>query len=151
MPACPKCGNKIASASKTFSILVESGRKDSEGGLTEKKMGVYHCEQCGTKFPVVLDRQHYLVVPTKQIKELQDELKALRKSDEELTERVKNLAREQKDLQELLKTAREEAEVKELESRMEYLEKHVEHLKKDREELEQKISEQQGRTTIRSS
>src|SRR5579883_361984 len=131
MPACPKCGSRVSSTpTRTFSILVESERA-GESGFTAKKLATYQCTKCNTKFPVAVDRQHYLVVPADVIKRMQNEM---------FSDSLKELARGQQELKAALKAATEESEIRDLENKLRGLERHVEHLRRDKIELEQKLS-----------
>ncbi len=140
MPACPKCGSRVSSTpTRTFSILVESERA-GESGFTAKKLATYQCTKCNTKFPVAVDRQHYLVVPADVIKRMQNEMRVLQMHNEMFSDSLKELARGQQELKAALKAATEESEIRDLENKLRGLERHVEHLRRDKIELEQKLS-----------
>jgi len=136
LPACPKCGNKEEAPSRFFTVIVEPAK--GERGLTERKVGMYTCSKCGTKFPAVLSRQHYLIVAAEELRGIQQELKAVTVDNEELKSRVHAMAKEQEKLQTFLEKAQKDTELKQLETKLDELETYVKYLRKEREELEQK-------------
>ncbi len=138
MPACPKCGNREAAPSRVFTVIVEPAK--GERGLTERRVGMYTCSKCGTKFPAVLSRQHYLIVAEEQLREIQKELKAVTRNNEDLKSKVQAMEKEQGRLQTFLERTHEESELKQLETKLNELESYVEYLRKERGELEQKAS-----------
>ncbi len=138
MPACPKCGNKEGAPSRFFTVIVEQAK--GERGLTERRVGMYTCSKCGTKFPAVLSRQHYLIVAAEELHSIQQELKAVTIDNEELKSRVQAMGKEQERLQTFLEKAQKDTELKQLETKFNELESYVRYLRKEREELEQKAS-----------
>ena len=138
MPNCPKCGNKEVAPSRTFSVIVEPAR--GEKGLIERRVGMYTCSKCNTKFPTVIGRQKYLVVPEEQLKSIQEELTAVKEGNLELQAKIQAMAKEQDDLQRTLERNRNDSEVKQLESKLNELQSFVEHLRKEKSELEEKAS-----------
>src|SRR5437867_4793633 len=93
LPACPKCGNKEEAPSRFFTVIVEPAK--GERGLTERKVGMYTCSKCGTKFPAVLSRPHYLIVAAEELHGIQQELKAVTVDNKELTSTVQAMAKAQ--------------------------------------------------------
>ena len=73
MPVCPSCGTSTDTPSRVFSVIVEP--KEGERGLTQRKVGMYQCSKCGTKFPTIISRQKYLVVAEDQLKKIQSDLR----------------------------------------------------------------------------
>ena len=138
MPDCPKCGNKEVSPTKSFSIIVEPSK--GEHGLVERKVGMYTCSKCGTKFPTVMSRQRYLIVAAEQLKLLQDELANVKKDNQELVGKVQNMAREHRELQERMERLSKDSEIDRLEAKLTELETYVSHLRKEKGELEQRAS-----------
>jgi exonuclease VII small subunit len=139
LPTCPKCASRVSSTpTRTFTVLVESER--TESGFTQKKMASYTCSKCGTKFPIAVDRQHYLVVPADVIKRMESEMRVLQMHNEMFSDSLKELSRGHQELKAALKAAMEESEIRDLEGKVKGLERHVEHLKRDKVELEQKLS-----------
>ena len=138
LPDCPKCGNKEVSPTKSFSIIVEPSK--GEHGLVERKVGMYTCSKCGTKFPTVMSRQKYLIVAAEQLKLLQDELGNVKKDNQELEGKVQDMAREHRELQARLEALVKDNEVSRLETKLAELESYVEHLRKEKGELEQRVS-----------
>jgi len=138
LPNCPKCGNKEATPTRTFNIIVEPAQ--GERGMTERRVGMYTCEKCGTKFPTVISKQRYLVVAEEQLKSIQDELTSVKKGNEELNTRVKGMAQQQKEMEGSMDRAAKENEMKRLQAKLAELEEFVSYLRKEKGELEQKAS-----------
>jgi len=108
--------------------------------MTERKVGMYTCSKCGTKFPTVISRQRYLIVAEEQLKSIQDELTSMKKGNDELNERVKGMAEQQRQIEGSIERAAKENEIKRLQSRLGELEEFVTYLRKEKGELEQKAS-----------
>jgi exonuclease VII small subunit len=139
LPACPKCGNRVSSTpTRTYTVLVESER--TESGFTAKKLASYTCSKCNTKFPIAVDRQHYLVVPADVIKRMENDVRVLQMHNEMFSDSLKELTRGQQELKSALKSATEDSELRDLEGKLKGLERHVEHLKRDKVDLEHKLS-----------
>ena len=138
MPSCPNCGTAVATPAKTFTVIVEP--KEGERGLTQRKVGMYTCDKCGTKFPTVMSRQHYLVVAEEQLNKIQTDVKNLKKTNQDLEKRIQAMDKEYSDLQRVIDKNRRETETRVLESKLEALEKHVAYLRKEKGELEEKAT-----------
>jgi len=138
LPACPNCGTAIASPAKVFTVIVEP--KEGERGLTQRKVGMYSCEKCGTKFPTVVSRQHYLVVPDDQMSKIQTDIKNLKKTNQDLEKRIQLMDKEYAELQNNLETSKKDTDTRVLETKLTALEKHVAYLRKEKEELEEKAT-----------
>lgn len=138
MPACPSCGTTTDTPSKVFTVIVEPN--EGERGLTQRKVGMYQCSKCNTKFPIIVSRQKYLIVAEDQLKKIQGDLKGLRATNEELEQKVNNLVKDQEELQEALKQKEKESQVKQLEVKLRALESQVSYLRKEKGELEEKVS-----------
>ncbi|HMD79331.1 MAG TPA: hypothetical protein VKF39_05030 [Nitrososphaerales archaeon] len=138
MPNCPNCGNKEALPTRTFSVIVEPVK--GERGMTERKVGMYTCSKCGTKFPTVISKQRYLIVAEEQLKSMQDELSSMKKGNEDLNSKVKVMAEQQREIESSMDRTAKVAEVKRLQARMADLEEFVSFLRKEKSELEQKAS-----------
>jgi uncharacterized protein (DUF3084 family) len=138
LPNCPNCGNKEALPTRTFSVIVEPIK--GERGMTERKVGMYTCSKCGTKFPTVISKQRYLIVAEEQLKSMQDELSSMKKGNEDLNSKVKVMAEQQREMESSMDRTAKEAEVKRLQTRMANLEEFVSFLRKEKSELEQKAS-----------
>lgn len=128
-----------------FSVIVEPSK--GERGMTERKVGMYTCSKCGTKFPTVVSKQHYLIVAEEELKKMQEELQAVKNSNNGLQEqlesyvsRVRSIERDHAELQSTLERTRHDNEIHELESKLNELESYVSHLRKDKEELEQRTT-----------
>jgi chromosome segregation ATPase len=111
-----------------------------ERGMTERKVGMYTCSKCGTKFPTVISRQRYLIVAEEQLKSIQDEVVSVRKSNEDLSTKVQGMVEHQREVENSMDRAAKENEVKRLQARLAELEEFVGYLRKEKGELEQKAS-----------
>jgi predicted RNase H-like nuclease (RuvC/YqgF family) len=138
LPNCPKCGNKETLPTRTFSVIVEPLR--GERGMTERKVGMYTCSKCGTKFPTVISRQRYLIVAEEQLKSIEDELNTVKKGNDDLNEKIRAMGEQQHELESSMERAAKESEVKLLQTKMAQLEEFVSYLRKEKGELEQKAS-----------
>jgi predicted RNase H-like nuclease (RuvC/YqgF family) len=138
LPSCPNCGTAVASPSKVFTVIVEP--KEGERGLTQRKVGMYSCEKCGSKFPVIVSRQHYLVVAEEQMNQVRSDIKNLKKNNQDLEKRIQTMDEEYGELQKRLDRSKKDAETKLLETKIEALERHVAYLRKEKGELEQKTT-----------
>ena len=121
-----------------FTVIVEPN--EGERGLTQRKVGMYQCSKCNTKFPIIVSRQKYLVVAEDQLKKIQGDLKDLRTINQELEQKVNSLVKDQEQLQETLKKKEKESELKQLEVKLRALEGQVSYLRKEKGELEEKVS-----------
>ena len=108
--------------------------------MVERRVGMYTCSKCGTKFPTVISKQQYLIVAEDQLKSIQAELGSLKKGNEELQTKVHGMAEQQKELEDTLERATKENEVRRLQTKLAELETFVEYLRKEKGELEQKAS-----------
>jgi septal ring factor EnvC (AmiA/AmiB activator) len=135
---CPNCGTAIAAPSKLFTVIVEP--KEGERGLTQRKVGMYSCEKCGTKFPTVVSRQHYLVVAEDQLGQIQTDIKGLKKTNQDMEKRIQQMDKDYTDLQKKLDKTKKDNETKVLEAKLDALEKHVAYLRKEKGELEEKAT-----------
>jgi predicted RNase H-like nuclease (RuvC/YqgF family) len=138
LPSCPNCGTAVATPAKTFTVIVEP--KEGERGLTQRKVGMYTCEKCGTKFPTVMSRQHYLVVAEEQLSKIQTDVKNLKKTNQELEKRIEAMDKEYAELQRAVERSKKDTETRILEAKVDALEKHVAYLRKEKGELEQKAT-----------
>jgi predicted metallo-beta-lactamase superfamily hydrolase len=138
LPNCPKCGNKESMPTRTFNVIVEPAQ--GERGMTERRVGMYTCEKCGTKFPTVISRQRYLIVAEEQLKSIQDELASVKKGSEELGVKIQQMAQQQKEMEDSMDRTAKENEVSRLRAKLADLEEFVGYLRKEKGELEQKAS-----------
>jgi uncharacterized protein (DUF3084 family) len=138
LPNCPKCGNKESLPTRTFNVIVEPSK--GERGMTERRVGMYTCEKCGTKFPTVISKQRYLIVAEEQLKSIQEELSSVKKGNEDLNTKVQGMALQQRELEGAMDRAAKENELKRLQSKLAELEEFVGYLRKEKGELEQKAS-----------
>ena len=138
MPSCPNCGTAVATPAKTFTVIVEP--KEGERGLTQRKVGMYTCDKCGTKFPTVMSRQHYLVVAEEQLSKIQTDVKNLKKTNHDLEKRIEAMDKEYAELQRAVERSKKDTESKILEAKVDALEKHVAYLRKEKGELEEKAT-----------
>jgi peptidoglycan hydrolase CwlO-like protein len=138
LPSCPNCGTAVATPTKVFTVIVEP--KEGERGLTQRKVGMYGCDKCGTKFPTVISRQHYLVVPDDQMSKIQADIKDLKKTNQDLEKHIQLMDKEYSDLQRSLERSKRDTDTKVLETKLDALEKHVAYLRKEKGELEEKTT-----------
>jgi DNA-directed RNA polymerase subunit RPC12/RpoP len=138
LPACPNCGTAITSPEKLFTVIVEP--KEGERGLTQRKVGMYNCSKCGTKFPVVVSRQHYLIVADDQMSKIQADIKGLKKTNQDLEKRIQLMDKEYLEIQKALDRNKKDTETRVLEAKVDALEKHVAYLRKEKGELEEKTT-----------
>ena len=138
MPNCPTCGSKEALPTRTFSVIVEPVK--GERGMTERRVGMYTCSKCGTKFPTVISKQRYLIVAEEQLKSIQEELSSVKKGNDDLNSKVKAMAEQQREMEGSMGRTAKENEVKRLQARLADLEEFVSYLRKEKSELEQKAS-----------
>ncbi len=108
--------------------------------MTERKVGMYTCSKCGTKFPTVISKQRYLIVAEEQLKSIQDELSSVKKGNEDLSTRVQGMADQQKEMEDSMQKTAKDNEVKRLQAKLTELEEFVRYLRKEKGELEQKAS-----------
>jgi hypothetical protein len=130
LPACPSCGTTTDTPSKVFTVIVEPN--EGERGLTQRKVGMYQCSKCNTKFPIIVSRQKYLVVAEDQLRKIQGDLKDLKATNLELQQKVTDLVKDQEIMQ--------ESQLKQLEVKVHALEGQVSYLRKEKGELEEKVS-----------
>ena len=138
MPNCPNCGNKESLPTRTFNVIVEPAK--GERGMTERRVGMYTCSKCGTKFPTVISRQKYLIVAEEQLKSIQEELASVKKGNEELNVRVRGMAEQQREMESSMDRTAKENELRRLQAKLSELEDFVGYLRKEKGELEQKAS-----------
>jgi septal ring factor EnvC (AmiA/AmiB activator) len=138
LPVCPSCGTATDTPSKVFTVIVEPN--EGERGLTQRKVGMYQCTKCNTKFPIIVSRQKYLVVAEDQLRKIQSDLKEMRTTNQELESRVNSLVKDQEALQETLNQKERESQLKQLEIKVSALEGQVSYLRKEKGELEEKVS-----------
>jgi DNA-directed RNA polymerase subunit RPC12/RpoP len=138
LPACPNCGTAITSPEKLFTVIVEP--KEGERGLTQRKVGMYNCSKCGTKFPVVVSRQHYLIVADDQMSKIQADIKGLKKTNQDLEKRIQLMDKEYLEIQKALDRNKKDTETRVLEAKVDALEKHVAYLRREKGELEEKTT-----------
>ena len=108
--------------------------------MTERRVGMYTCSKCDTKFPTVISRQRYLIVAEEQLKSIQDELNTMKKDNEGLNTKVRGMAEQQRELESAIGRTAKENEVRRLQEKLTELESFVGYLRKEKGELEQKAS-----------
>ncbi len=108
--------------------------------MTERRVGMYTCGKCGTKFPTVISKQRYLIVAEEQLKSIQGELESVKKGNEDLNAKVQGLVQQQREMESsMVKTAKEN-DIKRMREKLADLEEFVSYLRKEKGELEQKAS-----------
>jgi len=138
LPVCPSCGTATDTPSKVFTVIVEPS--EGERGLTQRKVGMYQCSKCNTKFPIIVSRQKYLVVAEDQLRKIQGDLKDMKATNQGLEQKVNGLMKDQEELQEALKQKEKESQLQQLEIKVSALENQVSYLRKEKGELEEKVS-----------
>jgi glutamyl/glutaminyl-tRNA synthetase len=138
LPICPKCGNKESLPTRTFNVIVEPVK--GERGMTERRVGMYTCSKCGTKFPTVISKQRYLIVAEEQLQSIQAELIAVKKGNESLASKVADMEQQQRELEASMDRTAKENEVRRMQEKLADLEEFVQYLRKEKGELEQKAS-----------
>ena len=108
--------------------------------MTERRVGMYTCSKCGTKFPTVISKQKYLIVAEEQLKTIQDELSSVKRGNEELSTKVQGMAEQQREIENSMDKTAKENELKRLQAKLADLEEFVGYLRKEKGELEQKAS-----------
>ena len=101
---------------------------------------MYSCEKCGTKFPIIVSRQHYLIVAEEQLNQIQNDVKTLKRTNQELEKRIEMMHEEYGQLQKSLERSKKDSESRVLETKLEALDKHVAYLRKEKGELEEKAT-----------
>ena len=138
MPNCPKCGNRESLPTRTFNVIVEPVK--GERGMTERRVGMYTCSKCGTKFPTVISKQKYLIVAEEQLKAIQSELSSVKKGNEELNAKVRGMSEQQREMESSMDKVAKENELRRLQAKLAELEEFEAYLRKEKGELEQKAS-----------
>jgi predicted RNase H-like nuclease (RuvC/YqgF family) len=138
LPVCPSCGTRTDAPSKVFNVIVEP--KEGEKGLTQRKVGMYQCPKCETKFPMIVSREKYLLIAEDQLKKIQSDVKDLKRTNTDLVQSIDGLKKNQEELHEAMKKKEKESEVKQLQVKLHALESQVSYLKKEKGELEEKVS-----------
>jgi len=101
---------------------------------------MYQCSKCGTKFPLIISRQKYLIVAEDQLKKIQTDVQDLKKTNHQLEDRIDGLRKDQVQLNETMERKEKESQVKQLEVKLHALENQVSYLRKEKGELEEKVS-----------
>lgn len=114
--------------------------KEGERGLTQRKVGMYQCGKCGTKFPTVVSRQRYLLVAEEQLTKIKSDVQGLKRLNQELDKRIDEMNTEQQELHKVIERTAKNAEVKQLEASVRSLERELTYLRKEKGELEEKVS-----------
>jgi predicted RNase H-like nuclease (RuvC/YqgF family) len=138
LPVCPKCGNKESLPTRTFNVIVEPSK--GERGMTERRVGMYTCAKCGTKFPTVISKQRYLIVAEEQLKSIQGEIQTLKKEKDDLDTKVRGMQEQQKTFQSSVERSMKDGEVKRMQAKLADLEEFVSFLREEKGELEKKAS-----------
>ncbi|MDG7027011.1 MAG: hypothetical protein JRN16_01210 [Nitrososphaerota archaeon] len=108
--------------------------------MTERRVGMYTCSKCGTKFPTVISKQRYLIVAEEQLQSIQAELIAVKKGNESLASKVADMEQQQRELEASMDRTAKENEVRRMQEKLTDLEEFVQYLRKEKGELEQKAS-----------
>jgi uncharacterized Zn finger protein (UPF0148 family) len=136
MRPCPYCGVVIESVHGTGTVTIEG----EDGKTTKKAMERYSCPACGGEFAVVKTRKEGMLIPARDVEQMQARLARATAGNVSLKKKVSELGQETRILRASLKTARESAYSRSLQSRLAELEQHVESLRKEKGRLEEQAA-----------
>ncbi|MDG6974275.1 MAG: hypothetical protein JRM95_05540, partial [Nitrososphaerota archaeon] len=100
--------------------------------MTERRVGMYTCSKCGTKFPTVISKQRYLIVAEEQLQSIQAELIAVKKGNESLASKVADMEQQQRELEASMDRTAKENEVRRMQEKLADLEEFVQYLRKEK-------------------
>jgi septal ring factor EnvC (AmiA/AmiB activator) len=142
MAECPVCGSSSSKKQTKIAISLETNERKSgkDGTPLHLEKVAFLCDKCLSRFPIVLERRNYAIVPLKELKEIRDDLKRLDDAKTKSTEKLEKANKALKEMEGELKDSVRDSEIRKLEDRLTYLQNNVAHLKKDKEELEEKIA-----------
>ena len=124
MPICPNCHSKVSELLKTWPVV----RPKKNGEILDCKVGIYWCDKCNEKFPLIVSKQSLKLIEVKKLKELYDKIKIADKINKEFIEKVDKLEKEKMMIEKSLILTR-------LENRSEYLLMEISFLKEVKKEL----------------
>ncbi len=137
MPPCPNCQHEVEQPQKVWSVASELR---AQGSFTEKKIALYVCGRCQTKFPIVAGSKRFRIIH-------EAELALLKKKAAEaavLSERVKEMELQIQGLTAQLDGLSKALELERLRGRRDGLSSEVEYLREVKKGYQREISELQG-------
>ena len=134
---CPSCHNEVQQPIKIWSVANEL---DQKGGFSEKRIALYVCERCQTKFPIVAGSRRFRIVH-------EAELALLKKKaaeGEELAVKVREMHEKIQLLTAELEDAKRELELERLKNKRDNLHEEVEYLKEIKRGFQEELTKLQG-------
>ena len=134
MPAtCPNCQYEVQQPIKIWTV---AGELDQRGSFSEKRIALYLCERCQTKFPIVAGSKRFRIVH-------EAELALLRKKaaeGEELAVKVREMNEKIQLLSAELESVKHELELERLRSRRDGLHNEVEYLRGVKKSFQEELA-----------
>jgi FtsZ-binding cell division protein ZapB len=134
---CPSCHNEVQQPIKIWSVASEL---DQKGGFSEKRIALYVCERCQTKFPIVAGSKRFRIVHEAELALL----KKKASEGEELTVKVREMNERIQLLTSELEGLKRDLELERLRNRRDDLHSEVEYLKEIKRDFQEKLAKLQG-------
>lgn len=134
---CPSCQNEVQQPIKVWNI---AGELDQKGSFTEKRIALYVCDRCQTKFPIVAGSKRFRIVHEAELallKKKAAEGESLAVKVRELNERVQLLTSE-------LEAVKRTLELERLQNKRDGLHSEVEYLRELKKSFQQELSNLQN-------
>lgn len=134
---CPNCQNVVQQPIRIWSVASEL---DQRGGFSEKRVALYLCERCQTKFPIVAGSKRFRIVH-------EAELTLLRKKaseGEEMAAKVREMGEKIQLLTAELEGVKRELELERLRSRRDALHNEVEYLRGVKRGFQEELTKLDG-------
>ncbi len=134
---CPNCQNEVQQPTKIWSIASDL---DQRGGFSEKRIALYVCERCQTKFPIVAGSKRFRIVH-------EAELAFLRKKaaeGEELAVKVREMSEKIRLLSTELESVKKALELERLRNRRDGLHNEVEYLREIKRGFQEELAKLEG-------
>ncbi len=131
---CPSCQNEVQQPIKVWSI---AGELDQKGSFTEKRVALYRCDRCQTKFPIVAGSKRFRIVHEAELvllKKKAAEGEVLAAKVKEMSEKIQLLMAE-------LENVKQTLELERLQNKRDELRSEVKHLRELKEGFQQELSE----------
>jgi len=135
--SCPNCRNEVQQPIKIWSI---TGELDRRGSFSEKRIALYECERCQTKFPIVAGSKRFRIVH-------EAELALLKKKaaeGEELAVKVREMSEKIQLLSAELESVKQELELERLRSRRDGLHNEVKYLREIKRGFQEELARLEG-------
>lgn len=133
---CPSCQNEVQQPIKVWSIASDL---DQRGSFTEKRIALYICDRCQTKFPIVAGSKRFRIVHEAELtllKKKAAESESLAVKVKELSEKIQLLLTE-------LENVKRTLELERLQNKREGLHSEVEYLRELKKGFQQELAELQ--------